>query len=227
MKTQTIKTYNFEELSEEAKEKARQWYREAASYDDWHFDFKDLESFLGSVDAGNGLVEQFERGNYCSNTVDLIKANLIDSVEILELDTYRGHCRVTVNYNFLDDVLRHVINSHQDFTAPQRKFLNKVLNSGDLYVGHYEEVEYSNYSWKQVKEEKDQWSKFFPDGKASELVEKLNVLFKDYLEDCQKDFEDYCLSHMRCCEDYRNSDEYIDEAITCNEYDFTEDGEKF
>ena len=35
MRTETINIYQFEELSDDAKETARQWYREASSYDEW------------------------------------------------------------------------------------------------------------------------------------------------------------------------------------------------
>jgi hypothetical protein len=47
---------------------------------------------------------------------------------------------------------------------------------------------------------------------------------EDDLAQLMRDFADWIYSQLKAEHDYRMSDETIDEAITCNEYEFTEDG---
>ena len=226
MRIKEIPVYTFAELSDDAKEKARDWYRQGYNNDLSH-EFEYLADWLKSIGDKNeskNLANHFARKNYNQSTVLLLENSLIESVEIPELDSYRNICKVAVNYNFLDDVLRHVIDTYHSYSKAKHKFLIKILDSGDLCVGSYEEINYSKAKYKAVKEKGDIWSKYVPANKASGLVESLNVTFQAVLEECKEDFQNYALDYIRKTEDWINSDEYIDEAITCNGYEFTENG---
>ena len=49
---------------------------------------------------------------------------------------------------------------------------------------------------------------------------------EDTVTQCLRDFADWIYSQLEKAYDWENSDEQIAETILCNEYEFTEDGDK-
>lgn len=160
MEKREITVYKFDELSDDAKEKAREWYREV-SYDDMSFEWDWLNGDAKSI--GLNLLEW-----------------AYDRCLKLELDL--------------------------DFS----QVLTKILSD------HGECCE----TWKTAKRYKDEYDKL-----TEEQI--LNGEDEELREEFTKDIaEDYRILADRQHE-YIQSDEYIDEAIRANEYDFTEGGERF
>jgi len=62
MKTKTIELYEFDELSEEAKEKARDWYKENMDYYWWNEAKKSLDTFCSDlgIEVTNYSISPYE-----------------------------------------------------------------------------------------------------------------------------------------------------------------------
>ncbi len=170
MRTIETKVYTFDELSEAAKEQARNWYREAG-FDGWYESTYD--------DAENiGL-----------------------KIKAFDLDR-----RAYVKAEFLHGALEcaHAIEKEHGETCETFKTATEFLKERDSIVDQAERDENgdvcNNYDLDQ-------------DLDACE-AEFLKAISEDYRINLQREW------------DYVNSNESIDENIRCNEYEFTEDGER-
>jgi hypothetical protein len=212
--TKTTTLFKFNELSDKAKEKAREWYRQAASWDD-NGDFDCLRDDLRDMlaIAGFELDQAYYRGFWSqgdgasfTGTYQYRKGWRKEYLDAYPVKGEDGKVEVWHQHNA--KVLGYL-----DAIAKANR-----ANFYDLYVtithrGHY-----------------------YHSGCMAVNVE-LNGNYRDRYSDLAKDSEDTIVDNFRYIADdfyyrlkeaydWRNADEQVDEAILANEYDFTEDGQR-
>jgi hypothetical protein len=170
MKIIETAVYNFEELNDKAKEKARKWWMEISASDDWHeFTYEDAEEVGLQITAFD-----LDGRGYCKG----------------HIFTSAPECAEYITEN-------HGKNCSTHATAQKYLAALKVLgDSCDAECGSEERT-----AWEETRAEIDQ---NFERG-----------LLGDYLKMLRDEYEE------------RNSNEFIDDAITANEYTFTIDGKRF
>lgn len=201
--------YQFDELTDEAKEKARQWYRES---DDGYYldnvisDFSQIAEIIGlelstrSVPLMNGKTRQepevyysvaYSQGDYAAFT-----------------GTWRyekGSMKALREYAPVDTVLRSIL---ADFNALQKRFFYRLAvdcseRRGNQYVNNVYRRYTSRYDEQAVDRETER--------EAENIVDRLSS---------------WLYTQLRNEVDYQNSDEQVDESIRANEYEFSENGER-
>jgi len=167
--TTTRNLYEFQELNDKAKEKARDWWRDASMHDEWwqfiYWNAEEIGLKITGFDIG--------RGND-------ITGGFTDSPE---------------------EVAKKIMSEHGDMSetyADARNFLKELKDFME-------------------KSEKDEWGelatlKLENEREAIENEFEYAIL-QNYLSMLKKEYE------------WMISDEQVEDAITCNEYEFTEEGE--
>ncbi len=213
---QTIETtvYNFDELNDAAKEKARDWFREGYPDSDWwEATFEDANEcarrlgitidtrpnqglcifFTGFSSQGDGA--HFE-GVYApvENAVDAIK----------------GHAPI-------DEKLHAIAGLFDAANALAKGALTIKIG----HKGHYEHA-YTmtyDYAWTEAAYEEDGETPLF----SNADMESAEEAFK---EACIA-FANWIYRQLESEHDYLLSNESVDENIRINEYTFTADGKRF
>ncbi len=162
-----VKLYQFNELSERAKEKARQWFREGYTGE---FAWEDIQEDAEQI-----------------------------GLKIMELDQHRAN-----HGKFIEsapECAEKIIKNHGE-SCETYKTAKTFLTERDEIVSEAERDENGDLADESAL-----------DDALDELEsEFLRSLLEDYRIMLEKEYE------------YQNSDEYVDEGITANEYEFTEDG---
>lgn len=216
MKTVKIKVYQFDELSEEAKEKAIEHYREQ-NYDSgyWFLDEANatLKKFcdLFNIDWSRFDYEEMYRSEYSFNMED----------QILELEGWRLATYIWNNYR--SDIFKGKYYGHLSGKYPDGRRIakSKAHPIGKRHVKRYSKILleascpftgvcYDDDILRPMYEFLDNPTAYRHD-------------FKQLLDDCL-----HSLAHSVASEiEHHNSDEGITEEIRANEYEFEEDGSRF
>lgn len=174
MRTIRTKVYKFNELSEDAKQKAIQWYRNG-NYDD---------SF-----AWDNVVEDAAQIGLIIHSLDDHRPNKGE----FETSAFEVSCKIVQEHGQMCDTYKTAV----QFGIEWADLVKKHSDGIDIYkVAEENEYDFDN--------EADELEKGF-----------LQSILEDYRIMYNKDIE------------YQNSDEYIIDAITANEYEFTQDGKRF
>lgn len=200
--------YKFEELSDAAKEKARQWWREsddACYLDSVISDFETIADLIGlelstrSVPLMNGKTRQepevYYSVAYCQG----------DYAAFTGTWRYKKGCLKAIKaYAPVDTILHNIVS---DFRAVQKRYFYQLVaqcseRRGNQYVNEVVKAEYSRYDEQSVDRETERT-----------------------IEDCVDRLSSWLYTQLRAEVDYQNSDEQVDEMLTVNEYEFTENGE--
>lgn len=198
IETVTRKLYQFDELSDEAKEKAREWYREASSYDfnDFHADYViddakrigalmgieiDKVYYSGFWSQGDGAC--FE-GSYAykKGSVKAVKAEAPNDKDLHEI---------------------------AETLADIQKRNGYKLEASVKQRGHYN---HSGCTSIEIHHVDDRYRDI---GEAEQDI-----------KDALRSFMDWIYHRLEAEYEYQNSDEQVDENIRINEYEFTEDGRR-
>lgn len=199
MRTEEIKIYTFEELDKKAKEKAREWYKNIMR-DDFYI----------------------ESGMITDNMRDVLEASGYTNTEIywsLSCCQGDGVCFTWDIYGYDEDIIP-LLNRIYNNNIP--KNILRVLpfikieftRSNSLYC--HKNTVHVNYS---------STTRSYIDG--CYRVEKVIDELMETLEEDRKNMCDILEKQGYDEIDYYYSDEYIDETIICNEYDFYADGTKY
>lgn len=204
IETTTRTLYKFDELSDDAKEKARAWYREAGASDQWwdnvYEDAQTVAGFLGvALDHKHGRASRpgpaiwftgfdsqgdgacFEGSyRYAKDSVASIKAYAPQDAELYRIA--KG----------LQDVQR----PHFYKLIATAKHRGHYYHSGCMQV----EVEHGDDLYRDIGD---------AEGDVIQLL---------------RDFADWIYKQLEASYDYLNADATVDENIEANEYMFTEDG---
>lgn len=207
--TKTV--YQFEELSERAKEKARQWYREISADDDWHeYIFSDAATIaeLMGLDILQKRVTVMNGAHYYAPSVFFSGFSSQGDGACFE-GSYRykpGAVKAVKDYAPLDTKLHRIAKALQDAQKP-------VFYTGTASTqqsGHY-----YHSGCMSVSVDCDERFK-----------QSVFSAFEDAVTEALRDFADWIYRQLENEYEYQNSDEQIDEAITANAYEFDEDGER-
>lgn len=198
--------YQFDELSDDAKERARDWYRscietdELSNLDDW----LSIAAILGidfatrSVPLMSGATRQDPRiwwNGFCSQG---------DGASWEGWYSYaKGAARAIRQYAPQDTVLHSIADRLQ--SAQRRNFYR--LQATVTQSGHYYHSGTMRFDVTRTDD---------IDVSESDC---------DTVSEALRDFADWIYSQLRAQWEYLHSDESVDEHIRINEYEFTESGE--
>lgn len=196
-RTVSKEIYTFAELSEAAKEKARDWYRSGdLNYEWWDFVFEDAKTIgaLMGIEIDNIYFSGF--------------ASQGDGAQFVGSYAYkRGALAAVKDYAPLDATLAGIAANLQE---EQRKNFY-ALSASVTATGRYSHPNCTDIS---VYDNRDHAY----NGMASEDA-------ADGIAEFLRDFMYWIYKQLETEWDYLNSDEAIDETLTANEYEFTADGE--
>ena len=211
MKTVEIKLYKFSELSEEAKDRAIEEWRNGNSFEPVPYQ-SEIEDTLNKfcnifcIDYSEIDYEEPHRNNY----------KVLLSKNVLALSGVRLMAFLWNNYkNDLYKGKYYSVESEKRLIHPRIK--SEKLNNGSYFNAYYSRIQLQNSCvLTGVCYDDDILTPIYEvlDGK------RLNNDLETVLNDCI-----YSLCHSVSSEiEYYNTDEAIIETIEANEYDFTEDG---
>lgn len=235
MRTKTITLYSYDELSPEAQEKARDWYRNASAGDDFW-----SESPLEAIaDAGALLGIDFDiprgqksgkaiwfsgfwsQGDGCSfdgtwRARD-VQAGKIAS-EYPETPDYKPNSELNRIAGELAELAKRYPGAYARCDSSGR--------------GHFQRVESEpGEEWPEETQYVADGADDFPDDTQRDAYyvardEWRNAFPADDVAELLRDFTTWAYRLLESEYEYQNSDECIVENIRCNEYEFTEDGER-
>ena len=204
MKTIRTKVYQFNELTEDAKQKAIEWYRNSS--DDGQFYADEI------IDSVKELADIFNL-KFGREYTDIRTGHIDDN--ILQLQGIRLYKYIINNYyNTLFQRKTYYFCRMEDGS----RMFNCVGGNSGKYV--------SKCQWEQascpltgVCYDMDILQPVYEFLSRPDQSTTFEDLISNIESAIQKTFENN--------EDYVNSDEYIIESIEANEYDFTKDGNRF
>lgn len=204
--------YQLEELSEEAKEKAREWYRQGAFDDDWYWavysDFEHICEILGIVLA---TVPVRLYGGGCRRKPCIWFSGFASQGDgaCFEGDyRYARGCASAVRaYAPRDEELHRIADAL--LAIQWSNFFQ--LGARITHRGRY----YHAYSM-EIGVERD-----------SPVHQAMTATAEDELAEALRDLARWLYGKLEDAFDYLTSDEIVDEAIAANGYSFTSDGERF
>jgi hypothetical protein len=211
MRTIELKVYTFDELSEQAKEKARKWYRNEIQDFDWMYD-----------DAQCTAIEfekHFPTSSRASNS--WLDAYTIIGDEVEALRGQRLKTYIRNNYGhilFKGKYYGKLVNTHKDGTPIEKC---KEHPAGVRHVKRYSKIfKGRNCNLTGHCYDEDMLDPLY---QFLEGTNYQSYSFSDLLEECYRSLE----KSLKDEEEYRSEDSYIDEEIEGNNYEFNEKGEKF
>ena len=201
MRNVEFKVYYFEELSEQAKNKAIEDYRRGGTWEQ-----RDNEN----------LSEYFKER--------LMEYGFYNDVQI---EFSLGYCQGdgVAFYGEIDFSIW--LKNHQDhFTKKELKRLEwlneecgvELFTTRNSYGYHY-----SHYNTMNTNATYNECRGFRDSDLLDEVLNKVEKLLKDEVVELSCDFERIGYEEI----EYKNSDEYIIESIVANEYEFMEDGSMY
>ena len=205
MRTIEKTVYKFNELSDEAKEKARAGYREGDNNDfDVEWVYEDAATFAGLF----GLDIRTRRGKSGNYSANIYYSGFCSQGDGACFEgTYRykaGALKAVKEYTPQDAELHAIVAALQ---AVQKKYFYR-LRATCAHRGHYY---HSGCMTVDVEYQGDDRRDVVPDD-AQEITDKLRL------------FADWIYDRLEADYDYVNSDEAIDERMSIDEYEFDEKG---
>ena len=203
MKTKTVNLYEFNELSDSAKEKARQWFREASSGDSYWSEYTIEEAKEQGENMGLDIVNIYFRG-FWSQGDGACYTGSWNACDVKAGETAKdwGDSPETKE-------IRRIASEFEEFakTWPESSF--KVEHHG-----HYSHEFCTSFDVSLG----DDADNDLPAGQWKEACDSLIETARDYMRWIYKQLEkEY---------EYQNSDEHVDESILANEYTFLISGER-
>lgn len=206
MYTKTVNIYKFEELSDDAKEVARAWFREGSDSFEWESEniIEDAQQ-IGALMGIEFYTHSVPLMNGSTRGKPTVLYDLGNGGGVGLEASYRyqkGAVKAVKDYAGVDTELHRIATELQK--AQKKRFykLQATLRSIHRDTATGIEVEHADHNWRELGQE------------ASDLEEAL------------QDFVNWIYKQLQAAEEYVNSNEYCDEGIICNEYTFTEDGER-
>lgn len=210
MRTIETTAYAFDELSEDAKDKAIENLSDINVRDFEWWDsledqvFEDLETLGCSIPGKREIFFDIDRGSYLSFNARLTLADFILTVEKLEID------------KLPQDLQKPVFSWASELSAIRPMLKKLIVDTGQIEVWAS-----AGHGSKGIRTDSDS---HFCDG-GGENIEKFASYWANELEDVLKSLSEIFLSRLKSEYEYLTSKEAIVEIIKANEYEFTEDGE--
>ena len=204
--------YQFPELSDAAKEKARSWYRELGPHDDWwdavYEDFERVCDILGIrlKTTPVRLMGGWTRPKLC-----IWFSGFCSQGDGACFESYWSHAKGGAtrirDYAPTDATLHGIADRLQ---AIQRRNFYQ-LRAEASHRGHYYHEYYMSIS---VERDSPTWQDMTADAEET-IIEALRDLARWLYRQLEREY------------DHLSSDEAVDETIAANEYTFTEAGRRF
>jgi hypothetical protein len=201
MKTLKVKVYEYKELNDDAKKKAREWYLEGGLNYPWHeFQVEDAKEFLeskGFIDPEimfSGFCSQGDGACFSFKGIDIQKLKNDPKKERPELEViFRKH--------FTKGLLEQV--------CP----IAENLSIAGSHSGHYCHEFSVSVS-----------CEFYGEGKGGDnAADVFSVAVRDF----QRELSSHLYKSLEKEWDYLNSVVAVEESIESNGYTFTKDGKRF
>jgi len=223
MRVKETSVYQFDELSDKAKERAREWYRDASQGDEWwdctYDSIQDAAKYLGiEIDTTTNK----HIGGYTKDGTWNPNQETQHTEPCIYFSGFSSQGDGACFYG--------------TWKAEHMKTLEELkADFGDdskLYALHSALWAYKEQypsSWCTSTRYSSHYSHERSTTLEAVLDEEIDYNEKDCkpLEECLVRFMQWMYRQLEAEYDYRNSDEQIDESITANEYEFTEDGKRF
>ncbi len=220
--TKSKTVYYFDELSDKAKEKAREWYREGAlDYEWWDYvyeDFQERAKELG-VELATKPVKLMGGGTryspeiYFSGFYHQGQGSSFAGTwryDAMNPDKLKSECPTEAELHRISDTLVEIANSLKEGESA-RCYIEiyrdtSIRTHAQIESEYLESLEYDSPEYKAYEKE---------------LKEK-----EEAIEECMEDLNRWLFRRLRDEYDYLISDEQVDESIRANEYEFTENGHR-
>ena len=210
--TRGYEVFQFDELSEHAKERAREWYREGAlDYEWWDYvydDFTTVATALGFEIEERTRGKRSERCIWFSGFCSQGDGACFEGVWRAE------NCRLEKLAEYLGDLSQH----------PDRKFVqiaqglwefaqaHPTYHATIKHTGHYHHSHSVSFNVEECRETEE----------GEEDIATLES--EEDFSDLARDLMNWLYRSLESEHDYQLSDDVVDETIRINEYTFTEDG---
>lgn len=211
MRTVTKSVFSYSELSEEAKSKAREWYREASIRDDFFAecvieDAADIADIMG-IDLRQTRKTRMDKTTFYAPSISYSGFySQGDGASFEASYKYKkGAMKALKAYAPKDEKLHAICKVLQE---AQRK----VFYSATVSVTTSGRYCHSGSMSFDIEIGKNETQKNMSDFESTGC-------------EALKDFADWIYRMLESEYDYQNSDEAVEESIEANEYEFTEEGE--
>lgn len=200
--------YQFAEISDEAKEKAREWFRSTADSSDLDSvieDFARIAEIIG-LELDTHSVKLYGGGSRQDPDIYYsVSYSQGDYAAFAGTWKYKkGAAKAIREYRGVDTKFHSIVDDWQALN--KRHFYRLRVICSERRGNQYAEV-YRGYSSRYDEEAVDRET----EREVENLVDRLaSWLYYSLRAEC----------------DYKSSDEYVDECITANEYEFDENGER-
>ena len=221
MRTKHTTVYTYDELTDKAKERARNWYRQGHfDYEWWDYLYEDfakraqelgIELRQKPVLLINGNThyapEIYFSGFYHQGSGSSFSGTWrADAMNINKLKT---ECPTDKELHRIADVLADCAKEDGEATATicakRDSWIGVIVEDGNTVMEHWDALDPESAEYEQIKQ-----------GCQDR---------KDAITEALRDFNHWM---YRCLEqeyDWLNSDEQVEDAIIANEYEFTKDGQ--
>ena len=200
MREETIKVFQFTELSDKAKEKAREWYRTTSQGDDYDDYF--AETVIDDAKQIAALMGIEIKDIYYSGF-----SYQGDGASFTGHYRYqKGAVKAVKDYAPKDTELHRIA---QELQYIQRKSFYRI-SCNITQSGYYQHENTMRFD-------------FMLDGEYLYTT----MAWESDLKDVLRDYARWIYKQLEESYDWENSDENVDETIIINEYEFTEDGSNY
>lgn len=207
MRVKQVYLYEYHELSDSAKEKAREWYREASCNDSSWSEFvideaKEQGQFLGFDE----IEKIYWTGFWSQGDGACIEGTWrASNVQLDKVADGWGEDLATTEIKRIAQVFAEI--------AKQYPYANfRVVHRGHYYHEYCTEFTFDSGEGYDSEDSEVDYDKF------SEA--------EDGLTEAARDFMEWIYRRLEKGYEYQNSDEVIEENIKANEYTFTETGKR-
>lgn len=194
----TTTVYEFEELTDEAKEKARKWYRNVNA-DDYFAEYVIDDAKTQGAILGINIDQIYYSGFWSQGDGACFTGTYQYKAKSAKL--IRKACPQDIELHAIADALQHV---------QQRNFYQ--LRATVTHSGRYCHEYSTSIDVTRVK--------------SHEYIDCVTVQDTEHVSDLLHDFMRWIYRNLEREYEYHNADEQVDESIRANEYTFTAEGER-
>lgn len=220
MRIKETKVYQYDELSDKAKEWARDWFRrDYPDYDWWDFlyeDFAERAKELGielskkAVPLMNGKTRYDPEIYFSAFYMQRSGSSFAGRwrAEDLNIDKLKSECPTDSELHRIADVLADCAKEDgeiwADIKAHDDNWIRVEVNDGETIEEKLNELEYKSNEYNLLSQACER--------RADEVTKAL------------RDFNRWIYERLREEYEYLTADKQVEESIRVNEYEFTEDG---
>lgn len=206
--TASVTVYQFDELDDRAKEKAREWYREGAfDYNWWDFTYEDAKHVL--AECGFTIDQVFFSGFWSQGDGACFEGRWAAG------DVKPGKA---VEEAPQDERVRGIATAVEALALKYPDAGMRVKHRGHYSHEYCTEFE----TWLGTREIPDDGSALWM-GQEDIVDEEAEKEIVEFSRDAMR----WIYRQLEAEYDYQNADEQVDDAIRANEYEFTEDGRRY